>query len=94
MVDPRNGNTVLACATGHLWNDSTAGGVYRTTDGGKNWTRVLFVNASTGGADLAVDPKNPKILYAALWDFRRWPYFFRSGGRGSGLYQSLDGGDH
>ena len=94
VVDPADSRTVYVAVAGRLWSDSAERGVYRTTDGGKNWTRVLFVNASTGGADLAVDPKNPKILYAALWDFRRWPYFFRSGGRGSGLYQSLDGGDH
>ena len=95
LVDPRNGNSVLACATGHLWNDSTAGGVYKTADGGATWNKVLTgANASTGCAMLASTAQEPATVYAALWDFRRQAWTFRSGGPGSGLFKSTDGGDH
>ncbi len=97
-VDPRNGSTVLACVTGKLWSDSNDRGVYRTTDGGKSWTQVLKGNASTGCGGMSVDTKNPDVIYASLWDFRRKGWTFRSGGEGpdapsnSGLYRSADGG--
>jgi photosystem II stability/assembly factor-like uncharacterized protein len=79
LVDSRNGNTVLACATGHVWNDSTAGGVYKTTDGGKAWTKVLSgVNQSTGCAMLASSAQEPSTIFAAMWDFRRQAWTFRS----------------
>jgi photosystem II stability/assembly factor-like uncharacterized protein len=98
-VDPRNGETVLACVTGKLWSDSTVRGVYRTTDGGKTWTQVLKGgNASTGCGGMSVDAKNPDVMFASLWDFRRKGWTFRSGGEGpdapsgSGLYRSADGG--
>jgi len=95
LVDPRSGNTVLACATGHLWDDSTAGGVYKTTDGGQTWNKVLVgANASTGCAMLASSTREPATVYAAMWDFRRQAWTFRSGGPGSGLFKSTDGGDH
>ncbi len=94
MVDPRDGNAVLACATGHLWDDSTAGGVYKTKDGGKTWNKVLAgSNPSTGCAMLAGSTQEPNTLYAAMWDFRRQAWTFRSGGPGSGLFKSTDGGD-
>jgi photosystem II stability/assembly factor-like uncharacterized protein len=92
-VDPSNGKVVYACVTGHLWDDSEERGVYKTTDGGKTWKRVLYVNASTGCSDLAIDPQEPRILYAGMWQFRRYPWAFRSGGPGSGLYKSTDGGE-
>ena len=79
---------------GHLWNDSAERGLFKTSDGGKTWQKILYVNASTGCADVAIDPKNPKLVYAAMWDFRRRADFFRSGGPGSGLYKSADGGAH
>jgi photosystem II stability/assembly factor-like uncharacterized protein len=93
LVNPQDGNTVFVCATGHLWDDSEERGVYRTTDGGKSWKRLLFVNPSTGCSDLAIDPQDPQILYAGMWQFRRFPWAFRSGGPGSGLYKSTDGGE-
>ncbi len=95
LVDPANGNNVLVCATGHLWNDSDAGGVFKTTDGGKTWNKVLAgANASSGCALLAMSRQEPKTIYASMWDFRRQGWTFRSGGLGSGLFKSTDGGDH
>ena len=94
LVDPRNGDSVLACATGHLWNDSDAGGVYKTGDGGKTWRKVLAgANRSTGCAMLAMSAQQPGTIYASLWDFRREAWTFRSGGLGSGIFKSTDGGD-
>ncbi|MBW8873501.1 MAG: glycosyl hydrolase [Acidobacteria bacterium] len=93
QVSPADGNTVWACATGHLWDSHPDRGVYKTTDGGKTWKKVLFVDPDTGCSDLAVDPQDPSILYAGMWQFRRTPWSFRSGGKGSGLYKSTDGGE-
>jgi photosystem II stability/assembly factor-like uncharacterized protein len=92
-VHPTDGNTVWVCATGHLWDGNEERGVYKTTDGGKSWKKTLFVDRETGCSDLAVDPQDPKILYAGMWQFRRFPWAFRSGGAGSGLFKSTDGGD-
>ncbi len=92
LIDPHASDTVLACATGHLWDANPDRGVFKTTDGGKTWTRVLFVNEDTGCASLAMDPQDTRIVYAAMWQFRRKPYNFNSGGPGSGLYKSTDGG--
>ncbi len=86
---------MYACATGHLWDDNTAGGVYKTTDGGKTWRKTLAgANQSTGCAMLSMAAKQPKTIFAAMWDFRRYAWTFRSGGPGSGLFKSTDGGDH
>src|SRR6185436_14812664 len=93
VIDPKRGDTVYVAATGHLWNSNTERGVYRTRDGGKTWQRVLYVNENTGCADIAMDPDDPGTLYAAMWQFRRTPWSFSSGGPGSGLYKSTDGGD-
>ncbi|MFL6261175.1 MAG: WD40/YVTN/BNR-like repeat-containing protein [Thermoanaerobaculia bacterium] len=93
QVSPADGNTVWACATGHLWDSHPDRGVYKTTDGGKTWKKVLYVDADTGCSDLAIDPQDPSILYAGLWQFRRTPHSFSSGGKGSGLYKSTDGGE-
>jgi photosystem II stability/assembly factor-like uncharacterized protein len=93
VIDPRHGDTVYVAVTGHLWDAHPERGVYRTRDGGKTWQRVLFVNESTGCADVAMDPEDPNTLYAAMWQFRRQPWTFSSGGPGSGLYKSTDGGD-
>ncbi len=99
LVDPRHGDTVFACAEGKLWSDSTDRGLYKTTDGGRNWTLVLKgSNASTGCSTISFDPKNPDVIMAGLWDFRRKGWTFRSGGEsaaaksGSGLFRSGDGG--
>jgi photosystem II stability/assembly factor-like uncharacterized protein len=95
VIDPRDGNTVWACATGHLWDDSDSGGVYKTRDGGKTWRKVLAgSNRSTGCAMLATSRQEPATLYASLWDFRRAAWTFRSGGPGSGIFKSTDGGEH
>jgi photosystem II stability/assembly factor-like uncharacterized protein len=95
LVDPKDGNTVYACATGHLWNDNDERGVYKTSDGGKTWRKTLAgANGSTGCAMLAMSPAEPNTLYAAMWDFRRQGWTFRSGGPGSGLFKSTDGGEH
>ena len=99
IVDPSDSNTVYVCALGKLWSDSNERGLYQTRDAGKTWTRLLAGgNPSTGCSDLELDPKDPKHLLAALWDFRRQGWTFRSGGEsptaasGSGLYRSRDGG--
>ncbi len=95
LVDPAASDTVYACATGHAWDDSTAGGVYKTIDGGKTWRKVLAgANGSTGCGMLAYNRQDPKTIYASMWDFRRQGWTFRSGGPGSGLFKSTDGGDH
>lgn len=93
VVNPRNPENVFVCVTGHLFDGNEERGVYRTRDGGKSWTRVLFVNRDTGCSDLTVDPQEPRILYAGMWEFRRRADFFTSGGPGSGLYKSTDGGE-
>ena len=95
LIDPRDSNTVVACATGHLWNDNDERGVFKTTDGGKTWKKVLAgANASTGCGMLASSPEAPGVIFADMWDFRRQGWTFRSGGPGSGMYKSTDGGDH
>src|SRR5258708_3089171 len=92
IVDPQDPDIVLVAAIGHAFGPNTQRGVFRTTDGGKTWNRVLYKNALTGAIDLAADPRNSKIIYAALWQVRRQPWNFASGGPGSGLYRSADGG--
>jgi photosystem II stability/assembly factor-like uncharacterized protein len=99
LVDPTNTNTVFVCAPGKLWSDSEERGVYKTTDGGKTWTKILKgANASTGCSMMSMDRQSPKTLYAGMWDFRRKGWIFRSGGdspsafSGSGLFKSTDGG--
>ena len=99
VVDPKNSETVYVCAPGALWSDSADRGLYKTTDGGKNWTQILKGgNLSTGCSTLAVDPSNSNRLIAGLWDFRRQGWTFRSGGDGpdkaaaSAMMESLDGG--
>ncbi len=92
VIDPKNSSTVYVAALGALWSASEERGVYKTTDAGKSWQRILYVDADTGCSDLAIDPQEPSILYAGMWQFRRQPWTFRSGGPGSGLYRSADGG--
>ena len=95
LVDPKDGNNVLACAVGHLWNDSDQGGVYKTSDGGKSWRKVLAgANPSTGCGGLSFSAQNPSTIFASTWDVRRQGWTFRSGGPGSSLYRSTDGGEH
>ena len=92
IVDPRNPNIVLVAALGHMFGPNSERGVYRTADGGKTWTRVLSKDDDTGAIDVEFDPNNSRIVYAALWQARRQPWNFSSGGPGSGLYRSTDGG--
>ncbi|MCS6805308.1 MAG: glycosyl hydrolase [Acidobacteriota bacterium] len=93
VIDPNDSQTVYVAATGALWNAHPERGVFKTSDGGKTWKKVLYVNEDTGCASLAIDPQDGKILYAAMWQFRRKAYTFTSGGPGSGLYKSVDGGE-
>jgi photosystem II stability/assembly factor-like uncharacterized protein len=91
-IDPKNPDRVFVGALGPLWNASPQRGVYRTTDGGKTWQKVLYVDENTGVGDLAMDPSDPNTLYASMWQMRRKPYAFISGGPGSALYKTTDGG--
>jgi photosystem II stability/assembly factor-like uncharacterized protein len=92
VIDPKNSDTVYVAVLGALYNASEHRGLYKTTDGGKTWNKVLYVYPDSGCADIAIDPQEPSIVYASLWQFRRTPYSFSSGGPGSGLYRSADGG--
>jgi photosystem II stability/assembly factor-like uncharacterized protein len=92
-IHPKNPDLVYAAVLGDLFKSSTERGVYRSKDGGKTWERILFANADAGAIDLCMDPNNPRILYASTWRVRRTPYSLESGGEGSALYQSTDGGD-
>ena len=91
-VHPTDPDTVLVAAQGAAYGPSKDRGVYRSTNGGKAWEQVLFVNETTGPSELAMDPTNPRILYAAMWDHLRRPWEVRSGGPGSGIHKSTDGG--
>lgn len=93
IVHPTNPDIVYAAAIGSPWGAHPERGVYRTKDGGKTWERILFTNEKSGCADLVIDPANPNKLVAAMWEHQRQPWFFTSGGPGSGLYISFDGGD-
>jgi len=91
-LHPSNPDIVYVAALGTLWGENTERGVYKTTDGGETWQRVLYTDEKTGATDVKLDPFNPDKVYASLWQFRRWPYFFKSGGPGSGMYISHNGG--
>ena len=92
VVDPANPDVVLVGALGHAWSANADRGVFRTTDGGKTWQKTLFVNDSTGVSDLIMDPGNPRVYFAGMWQFIRRPWELVSGGEGSGIYRSTDGG--
>ena len=94
IVNPENSNEIYVAVLGALWSDSNERGVYKSNDGGETWENILFLNNSTGCADLAMDPSNPKILYASMWEFRRTAWSFNSGGDNSALYKSTDGGEN
>ncbi|NND58293.1 MAG: hypothetical protein HKN57_13690 [Xanthomonadales bacterium] len=91
-LHPGNPNVAYAAALGTLWGENEERGVFKTEDGGKTWRKILYADRKTGGTDIKLDPFNPDKLYASLWQHRRWPYFFKSGGPGSGMYISWDGG--
>src|SRR6266566_724761 len=92
VIDPANPDIVFVAALGHVWAPNPERGVYRTADGGKTWQKVLFVNDSTGAAHLVMVPGNPRMLFAGMWQFVRRPWELVSGGAGSGIYRSKDGG--
>src|SRR5690349_24864246 len=92
VYDPAERDVVLLGAFGHGWAPNAERGVFRTADGGKTWQKVLFVNDTTGVADLVMVPGNPRVLFAGMWQFVRYPWELVSGGNGSGIYRSTDGG--
>jgi len=94
VVNPTNPDLVYVAALGHVWAPNPERGVYRSTDGGKSWQKILFRNDSTGAVDLVMDPNDPNVLYAGLWQAGRTPWLLSSGGAGSGLFKTTDGGDH
>jgi photosystem II stability/assembly factor-like uncharacterized protein len=93
VIHPGNPDIVWVAVMGHLFGPNTERGVYKTTDGGKTWHRTLFVNDQTACSDVVMEPGNPSVLYAGMWRVKRTPYSMESGGDGSGLYKSTDGGE-
>ncbi len=94
VVDPRDANVVYATSMGHVFASNPQRGVFKSTDGGKTWSKSLYVDAKTGAIDLVMDPKDPSTLYAAMWQAVRRPWTLQDGGPGSGLYKTTDGGAH
>ncbi|MFN0036532.1 MAG: WD40/YVTN/BNR-like repeat-containing protein [Saprospiraceae bacterium] len=92
ILHPTDPNTLYVAVPGKLWSDSPDRGLYKTTDGGKTWEKILYTDEKTGCADILMDPRNPDVLLASMWQFRRTPYSFSSGGPGSALFKSTDGG--
>ncbi len=92
IINPKNSNEIYVAALGALWGDSEERGVFKSSDGGQTWNKILYINQKTGCADLVIDPTNPKILYASMWEFRRTGWSFESGGSNSALYKSVDAG--
>lgn len=92
VVHPRDPDVALVCALGHAYGPQPERGVFRTTDGGRTWTKTLFVDENTGCSDIAMDPKNPRVLYAGMWQIEIHTWGRESGGPGSGLFKSVDGG--
>ena len=92
-IHPSDSDIIYVSAQGSPYAGTEDRGIYRTYDGGKNWEKVLYVDANSGAVDLAMDYNNPRILYASFWDHQRLPWYVRSGGEGSGIWKSTDGGD-
>jgi photosystem II stability/assembly factor-like uncharacterized protein len=93
VVHPKNPDIVWVAAIGHLFGSNTERGIFKTTDGGKTWKKVLYINDQTGCSDLVMEPGNPSVLYAGTWRIQRTPYSLESGGDGGGIWKSIDGGD-
>ena len=94
LIDPTNPDIVYVGAIGSPWGEHPERGVFKTTDGGKTWSKILFVNNKTGVADMVMDPTNPNKILVAMWEHKRDPWFFKSGGKGSGLFMTHDGGEN
>ncbi|MBX6342987.1 MAG: glycosyl hydrolase, partial [Thermomicrobiaceae bacterium] len=92
-IHPDNPDIVYVAALGHAFGPNPERGVYRTTDGGKTWEKVLFRSEKAGAVDLSMDPNNPRVIYATTWEAQRGPWFLSSGGPGSGIFKTTDGGD-
>lgn len=92
VLHPTDPEIAYVASPGHMWGDNPNRGLFKTTDGGKTWNKILFVDEKTGCGDVIMDPENPNKLFASMWQFRREPWFFKSGGPGSGLYVTHDGG--
>ncbi len=93
IIHRDNPQILWAASLGSTYGPNEERGIFKTTDGGKTWRKVLYVNDLTGCAEMVVDPSNPNKIIAAMWEYRRWPYFFKSGGKGSGMHVSFDGGE-
>jgi photosystem II stability/assembly factor-like uncharacterized protein len=91
-IDPRNSQRIWIAAVGNPYRDTTARGIYLTVDGGRTWRRTLYLGPSSGASDVAIDPQNPRIVFAGIWQFRRLPWSFSSGGPLDGIFKSVDGG--
>jgi photosystem II stability/assembly factor-like uncharacterized protein len=94
VIHPTNPNLVYVAAQGDSWASSNDRGIYRSSDGGATWKRILFSSDTAGASELQIDPRDSSVLYAAFWDFQRFPWAIRSGGPGSGIWKTTDGGDH
>ncbi len=94
MLHPNDPNTIWVAVLGHLYSPNEERGVYKTTDGGNTWKKVLYVNENAGAVDLVIDPDNPNVLYAAMWERTRRAWNFSESGEGSGIYKSTDGGEN
>ncbi|HLY98570.1 MAG TPA: hypothetical protein VKT33_05840 [Candidatus Angelobacter sp.] len=92
VIDPRDPNIVLVAVLGHVWGPNSERGIFRTTDGGKTWQKVLYVDDETGASSLVMDPGNPMVLFAGLWHMRRYPWLLEDGGASGGIFRSVDGG--
>ena len=92
IIHPENSDVIFVAVPGALWSSSSHRGIYKSTNGGASWEKIFYIDDKTGCAELLMDPKNPNTLYASMWQFRRQPFSFNSGGKGSGLYKSTDGG--
>jgi photosystem II stability/assembly factor-like uncharacterized protein len=92
VVDPKNADHVYVCALGHTWGENEERGVFKTTDGGRSWQKILYKDTKTGCSDLDIDPTNANVVYAGMYTHRRWAWYFTSGGGETALYRSVDGG--
>ena len=94
LIDPRNSQRLWVAAIGNPYRDSTARGIYRTTDGGRSWQRTLYLGPSSGASDLAIDLRHPGVVFAGVWQFRRGPWSFSSGGSLDGIFKSVMAASH